>query len=118
MLNTVAINGRLAADPALRSTKDGTPVCSFSVAVNRDKGDQADFFDIVAWKGTAEFVFRNFSKGSSIIIKGRLQSRTYEKDGQKRKAIEIVAESVYFAGGKKTETAEMVPVDDDGELPF
>ena len=118
MLNTIAIHGRLVADPALRSTKEGTPVCGFSVAVNRDKGDQADFFDVVAWKGTAEFVSRNFTKGSSIIIKGRLQSRTYEKDGQNRKAIEIVADSVYFAGGKKTEEPAAVPVDDDGELPF
>lgn len=98
--------GRLVADPELRSTANGTQVTSFAIAVDRDyapAGEErkADFFDIVAWKKTAEFVTKYFHKGSVIAVQGSLQTRSYEdKEGNKRKAYEIVAANVSFCGGK------------------
>lgn len=99
--------GRLARDPDLRHTQSGTPVVSFTIAVDRDFKSQGgeretDWIDIVAWRSTAEFVNKYFTKGSSIIVEGRLQIRSYtDKEGNKRKAAEIVADSVYFGGSKK-----------------
>lgn len=106
MLNIAAINGRLVADPELRTTANGTNVTSFRVAVDRSfvrQGEerQADFIDCVAWRNTAEFVSKYFKKGSMIAVQGSIQTRNYEdKNGNKRTAVEIVADNVHFCGSK------------------
>lgn len=108
MLNVVAIQGRLVADPELRTTPQGTSVCQFRIACERSfarQGEQrqADFIDIVAWRSTAEFVCRYFSKGSMILVEGRIQTRQYQdKNGSNRTAFEVVAGGVCF-GGKSAE---------------
>jgi len=106
MLNVAIIMGRLTAEPELKSTNSGIAVCSFRVAVDRRfKGQneerQADFINVVAWRQTAEFVSRYFRKGSMIAVQGSIQVRSYEdKNGNKREAVEIVAENVSFTGNK------------------
>ncbi len=108
MLNVIAIMGRLVADPQLRQTQQGTSVASFRIACDRNRADQngqrqADFFDVVAWRGTAEFVCKYFQKGSMIAIDGQLQSRQYQdKNGNNRTAIEIIANNVNFTGSKSS----------------
>lgn len=112
MLNLIVIMGRLTRDPELRRTSSGTAVANFSVAVDRDFPSQdgsreTDFIDCVAWKHTADFVGKYFSKGKQIVVKGRLQIRSWtDKDGNKRRTAEIVADSVYFAGAKTESPAE------------
>ena len=106
MLNRVTLMGRLVADPELRSTASNLSVCSFRIAVDRDykKGDQkeTDFIDIVAWRSTAEFVSKYFSKGRMAVVSGRLQIRPWEdKDGNKRRSAEVVADNVYFGDSKR-----------------
>ena len=106
MLNKAILMGRLVADPELRATPQGTPVCSFTLAVNRrtkpDEPQVADFLDIVAWGKTAEFVKRYFFKGQQVAVAGRIQSRMWEdKQGNKRKSVEVVAEEVHFAEAKR-----------------
>lgn len=111
MLNVVAIMGRLARDPELRQTTTGKNVASFRIACDRGRRDangqnQADWFDVVAWDRTAEFVCKYFQKGSLIVVDGRLQSRFYQdKTGNNRTAIEIVANNVNFAGPKSSNAA-------------
>lgn len=106
MLNVVAIMGRLVADPELRTTQQGTNVCTFRIACERSytpKGQQrqADFVDIVAWGKTAEFICKFFQKGSMIAIDGSLQTRNYQdKNGNNRTAVEVVADNISFAGAK------------------
>ena len=106
MLNVVAIMGRLVADPQLRQTTTGKNVASFRIACDRGRRDangqnQADFFDVVAWERSAEFVCRYFQKGSLIAVDGRLQSRQYQdKNGNNRQAVEIVAQNINFTGPK------------------
>ena len=106
MLNVVAIMGRLVADPELRTTQQGTNVCTFRIACERSytpKGQQrqADFVDIVAWGKTAEFICKFFKKGSMIAIDGSIQTRHYQgKDGSNRTAVEVVANNISFAGAK------------------
>lgn len=105
MLNHITIMGRICNDIELRRTGSGVPVASFTVAVDRDFKNggekETDFIDVVAWRGTGEFVERNFSKGKSIIVAGRLQIRKWEdKNGNKRNSAEIVAEKVYVADSK------------------
>ena len=135
MLNTAILMGRLTAAPELRSTQSGTPVCSFTLAVNRrGKDDGADFIDIVAWSKTAEFVSKYFQKGQLVAVNGRIQTRTWEDNNKnKRKAVEVVAEEVHFAESKKSSQGneqvgdpmaamggsgfDMLP-DDDSDLPF
>ena len=113
MLNVVVLQGRLAADPQLRQTTTGKNVASFRIGCDRGRKDangqsQADWFDIVAWDRTAEFVCRYFQKGSMILVDGRLQSRQYQdKNGNNRTAIEIVANNVNFAGPKSSNTNGM-----------
>lgn len=104
MLNTITIMGRLTSTPELKTTPGGNAVTSFTLAVERDFKDKetgkrvADFIDCVAWRGTAELVTRYFTKGRMAVVAGRLQLRDYtDKDGNKRRAAEVVAESVYFA---------------------
>lgn len=104
--NRCVIAGKLAADPELKTTTNGTSVCSFSVAVNgaKDKttGQQkANFFHVTAWKERAEFVTRYFRKGSSILVEGKLDTRSWnDKDGNKRYVTEIVADAVYFVDSR------------------
>ncbi|MBQ7541835.1 MAG: single-stranded DNA-binding protein [Clostridia bacterium] len=106
MLNCAVIMGRLVADPELRTTASGISVTSFTVAVERSfvrQGEerQADFIDVVAWRQTAEFVSRYFRKGSMIAVQGAIQTRKYEdRNGNKRTAVEIVADNVSFCGSK------------------
>lgn len=106
MLNVVAIMGRLVADPELKTTPQGTSVCSFRIACDRNfarQGEQrqADFIDIVAWRAQAEFVCKHFQKGSLIAIEGSLQTRQYQdKNGSNRTAVEVVTSNVSFAGSK------------------
>lgn len=106
MLNVVAIMGRLVADPELRTTQQGTNVCTFRIACERSytpKGQQrqADFVDIVAWGKTAEFICKFFQRGSMIAIDGSIQTRHYQgKDGSNRTAVEVVANNISFAGAK------------------
>lgn len=106
-LNIAALMGRLTRDPEMRKTPQGVSVASFTVAVDRSfvkQGEerQADFIDIVCWRNTAEFVCKYFQKGSMIALNGSIQTRTYQdKNGNNRKAFEIVADNVHFAGEKK-----------------
>lgn len=106
MLNVVAIMGRLVADPELRTTQQGTNVCTFRIACERSfakQGEQrqADFIDIVAWRQQAEFVSKYFQKGSMIAVEGSLQTRNYQdKNGNNRTAVEVVANNISFAGAK------------------
>ena len=142
MLNRIILMGRLTRDPELRHTQAGTSVASFSLAVDRDFKDKStgekgtDFIDIVAWRSSAEFVSRFFTKGRMAVVEGRLQIRDWtDKDGGKRRSAEIVADNVYFGDSKRdteagaadtpppaepgsggAEFAELT--DDDGELPF
>ena len=108
MLNHSIVMGRLTKDPELRRTDSGIAVTSFSIAcdrdfTNKDSGErETDFIDCVAWRSTAEFVSKYFSKGNMIVVSGRLQMRNYtDKDGNKRRVTEIVADNVYFGEGKK-----------------
>ena len=109
MLNVAIIMGRLTRDPELRRTSSGKPVASFTVAVDRDyapdgQEKETDFIDCVAWNGTAEFVQKYFTKGSMIVVNGRLQLRNWtDKDGNKRKSAEILAGNVYFGESKKSQ---------------
>ena len=108
MLNHIVLMGRLTRDPELRYTQSQIPVASFSLAVerdfgNRDGGDrQTDFIDIVAWRSTAEFVSKYFTKGSMAAVSGRLQIRDWtDRDGNKRRSAEVVADNVYFGESKR-----------------
>ena len=139
MLNKVILMGRLTADPELRHTQSNIPVTSFTLAVERRYGQekQTDFLDIVAWRNTAEFVSKWFRKGMLVAVSGRIQTRTWEdKQGNKRKSVEVVADEAFFAESKKdsaprTGNDAPVPFDlppvggdfaelgpDDSELPF
>lgn len=107
MLNVAVLMGRLVADPELRHTPNDVAVTSFSIAVDRSyvksgSERQADFIDIVAWRGTADFVCKYFRKGQLIAVQGAIQTRSYtDSQGVKRKAFEIVADNVHFAESKK-----------------
>jgi single-strand DNA-binding protein len=150
MLNRIILMGRLTRDPELRHTQSGTAVASFSLAVDRDfksrdNGERStDFIDIVAWRNTAEFASKYLSKGRMTVVEGRLQLRDWtDKDGNKRRSAEVVADNIYFAdsrrdgdsGGSYSRPAAPAPAadygmppasgdqfaelaDDDGELPF
>lgn len=135
MLNHIVIMGRLTRDPELRRTGNGTAVAGFTVAVDRDfpnksTGErEADFIDCVAWRSTGEFVSRFFRKGSMAVISGRLQIRGWtDKDGNKRKTAEILADNVYFGESRRDGTSQaamqstaedyQMLMDDDAQLPF
>ena len=151
MLNHIVLMGRLTRDPELRRTGSGVSVASFSLAVDRDFGKneagekETDFIDIVAWRSTADFVSRYFTKGRMAVVSGRLQIRSWtDKDGNKRRTAEVVADNVYFGDSKRdgdaapaaygesiapAYTAPAAPAaapasdfamleDDDSELPF
>jgi single-strand DNA-binding protein len=152
-MNHIVIMGRMTRDPELRHTQTGTPVASFTLAVDRPFSSkdgnerQTDFIDVVAWRGTAEFVSKYFAKGQLTAVSGRLQIRDWtDKDNNKRRSAEIVADNVYFtgdrrnAGGDRRDDSEQQgggyradsgsgystpasgsgfsELDDDGDLPF
>ena len=106
MLNKIFIMGRLTRDPELRRTQSGTPVTSFSLAVDRDFTSQSgeketDFIDVVAWRSTAEFVAKYFTKGRMAVVEGRLQIRDWQdRDGNKRRSAEVIADNVYFGDSR------------------
>ena len=150
MLNRIVLMGRLTRDPELRRTQSGTAVTSFSIACDRDFKSQSgeketDFIDIVAWRGTAEFVSKYFTKGRMAVVEGRLQIRDWtDNNGGKRRSAEVVADNIYFGDSKRdgapgdygAPPAYGAPVgrgtpvpmesrsyfaeigDEDGELPF
>ena len=138
MLNKVVLMGRLTADPELKHTPSNVAVCTFSLAVNRRfNRNETDFIDVVTWRQQAEFVSKYFAKGQQMDLVGALQTRTWEdKNGNKRKSVEVVADEVYFADSKRTSgnnssRDEALPFDfsggnafseiedeDDGNLPF
>ena len=115
MLNVVALNGRLTADPELRHTSSDIPVTSFTLAIDRSyvkpgAERQADFIDIVCWRGTAEFSSKYFRKGQLVAVEGSIQTRNYtDKDGNKRKAFEIIASNVHFAESKRDVNGGLPP---------
>ena len=146
-MNRIILMGRLTRDPELRRTQSGTPVASFSLAVDRpytSGGErQTDFIDVVAWRQRGEFVSKYFTKGQMCLVEGSLQIRDWtDKDGNKRKSAEVVADNVYFTESKKSRESSgnyasaapkndfsgyASPVggsdfeeldDDDGDLPF
>lgn len=143
MLNKIIIMGRLTRDPELRHTQTGVAVASFSLAVDRDfkskeSGEKTtDFIDVVVWRNTAEFVAKYFTKGRMAVVEGRLQIRDWnDKDGNKRRSAEVVADNVYFGDSRREgeavgfSSASGMSVssegnsafaelsDDDGDLPF
>lgn len=110
-LNHITIMGRLTKDVELRRTNTGTPVASFTLAVDRDFADkqsgekETDYIKVVAWRNTAEFVSKYFAKGRMAVVSGRLQIRSWtDKDNNKRKTAEVVADNVYFGDSKKDES--------------
>ena len=133
MLNKIIIMGRLTADPELRRTGNGIAVTSFTLAVDRDFSSkdggekETDFIDCVAWRNTGEFVAKHFTKGRMAIAAGRLQIRSYnDRDGNKRRAAEVIVDNVYFGESKNSSPDQSpAPVQDfsaieipDYELPF
>ena len=115
MLNHITIMGRLTKDPELRRTGSGVAVTSFKIACDRDLANKetgnkdTDFIDCVAWRGTGEFVEKFFKKGSMAVVSGRLQIRDWtDKDGNKRKTAEVVADNVYFGDSKKEQTEQRI----------
>ena len=132
MLNRAILMGRLTKDPTLRQTPNNVSVVTFTLAVDRnyqaDKNNkQADFINIVAWRHTAEFVSKYFTKGQLVAVEGSIQTRSYQdKDGNNRTAFEVVADQVYFAEKKNSEAScptgdlsDFEELDaDDGDLPF
>ena len=150
MLNKIILMGRLTRDPELRRTGSGTAVTSFSLAVDRDFKSQSgeketDFIDVVAWRSTAEFVSKYFTKGRMAVVEGRLQIRDWtDRDGGKRRSAEVIADNVYFGDSKREGGSDYSPApaygtpapsrgyaapaggqsdfaeigEEDGELPF
>ena len=114
-MNKVMVIGNLTRDPELRTTRSGTSVCSFTIAVNRNYTDangerQADFIGIQTWRGLAESCAQYLSKGRKIAVSGSLQSRTYDdKDGNKRTVLEVVADEVEFLSERKQDAAQPAP---------
>ena len=113
MLNKIFIMGRLTRDPELRRTQNGTAVTSFTLAVDRDFKNadgtkDTDFIDVVAWRNTAEFVSKYFSKGRMAVVEGRLQLRDWtDKDGNKRRNAEVLADNIYFGDAKRDNAGDM-----------
>lgn len=140
MLNKIILMGRLGRDPEVRYTQSGTPVASFSLAVDRDFVDQAtgrrptDWIEVAAWNAKAKFVQQYFRKGQLAVVEGRFQIRDWtDKEGAKRRTAEVVADQIYFAGAKTAPPSEgnaderslpeppaqeFAEQDDEGELPF
>lgn len=141
MLNRITLMGRLTRDPELRHTGSGIAVASFTLAVDRDFKNQdgkkeCDFIDIVAWRGTGEFVSKYFDKGSMAVVSGRLQIRNWtDNEGNKRRSAEVIADNIYFGSSKRSgdsggsvgydtpsstepQFSMLDDEDDDSDLPF
>lgn len=133
MLNRIVLMGRLTKKPELRRTQSGVAVTSFSLAVERDYKSQSgeretDFIDVVAWRSTAEFAAKYLDKGRMAAVTGSLQGRSWkDKDGNKRRSMEVMADRIYFADSKREEPTgrgvdvsadDFQEVEDDGDLPF
>ena len=147
MLNHIDVMGRLVRDPELRYTQSNTPVTSFTIAVDRDFGKtesgdrQTDFIDCVAWRSTAEYINKYFTKGRMVVVSGRLQLREWvDKNENKRRSAEVVVDNIYFGDsrrdgeshpassasdkfdfgpGRSADTpSPFEELEDDGELPF
>lgn len=140
MFNLVVLTGRLTSDPELKTTPNGVSVTSFSIAVNRNyragEEQKTDFINIVAWRGTAEFITKYFQKGSLIGIEGSIQTRRYQdSNGNNRTALEVVANNVQFVESKRNDDAkdplddfknkmdelnnnDFTEIDDSDDLPF
>ncbi len=139
MLNKIFIMGRLTKDPELRRTNSGTAVTSFTLAVDRDFKNadgtkETDFVDCIAWRNTAEFTAKYFTKGRMAVVEGRLQMREWtDKNGNKRRSAEVNADNVYFGDSKSdngsgghqaakapvnVDAEDFTEVEDDGDLPF
>ena len=126
MINTVILMGRLTKDPELRRTGNQTPVCTFSIAVDNGYGEnkQTDFINCVAWRKTAEFVSKYFTKGKMIIVIGRISARSWEgQDGKRNYATEVVASEVSFGESKSENPSaakdDFTPLDEaDDDLPW
>lgn len=136
MLNSVCLMGRLVADPELRTTNSGVSVCSFRIAVDRNyqpKGAEqreADFINIVAWRGTADFICKHFHKGSMIVVQGSIHTDTFtDKDGNKRNSFDVQADNVMFGEAKASKEGNTAPaantatvntdeIDISGDVPF
>ena len=133
--NLIVLTGRLTTTPELKVTTNGVNVCGFTIAVDRGYGENkaTDFIPCVAWRGSAEFVSKHFTKGDLIGIEGSLQTRKFQdKDGNNRTAYEVVVNNVQFIGGKKEQGESatdplidvaqkldgFTSVDDDDDLPF
>ena len=122
MLNRICLMGRVVHDPELKSTTTGANVTTFAVAVERSRAGQdgkrpVDYIDVVAWRNTADFVCKYFSKGSWIVVEGSLQTRTYEdKEGKKRKVYEVLADNVHFGGSKNDASREVQGDADDSQF--
>lgn len=137
MLNHIVLQGRMVKDPEMNQTPSGVSVANFRLAVDRDFADkatgnrEADFIDVVAWRGVGEFASRYFHKGSMAVVSGRLQMRNWtDKDGNKRTSAEVVAENIYFGDSKRDRSQQSsqsaaVPspqdfpeLADEGDMPF
>lgn len=124
MVNRTILQGRLCADPEMRRTNNGTAVASFALAVDRDFKNadgtkETDFIDIVAWRGTAEFASRYFTKGRMAVVEGRLQMRDWQdKNGNNRRSAEVVADTMYFGDSRKDTEAQGMPPRTDGRSQF
>ena len=139
MLNKIFVMGRLTRDPELRRTNSGTAVTSFTLAVDRDFKNadgtkETDFIDVVAWRGTAEFTAKYFTKGRMAVVEGRLQMSDWtDKDGNKRRNAEVIADNVYFGNSRSdnasgdhqaakapvnVDAEDFDEVEDDDDLPF
>ena len=123
-LNHIDLMGRLVADPELRTVGEDVHVVSCRIGVDRDRKNketgerEAEFINVTAWRGTADFLAQYFAKGDMMVVSGRLQTRSYEdKDGNKRTAYDVVAENVYFGSNKK-DGAQSAAADDQDDLPF
>lgn len=130
-LNKIVLMGRMTKDPELRRTPSGTAVTSFSLAVDRDFKDhngnrETDFFEVVAWRNTAEFVAKYFGKGRMAVVEGRLQNHKWQdKDGNKRISYEIAADNIYFGDYRRDAETQYndlgydeIPEEDDEDCPF
>lgn len=132
MLNRAILMGRITKSPELKTTPNGVPVIQISIAVDRDytpKGQekQTDFIDVVAWRNTAEFIAKHFGKGQLIALTGSIQTRSYtDNQGNKRSVTEVIADQVYFCGGKnenkktepKFDESDFEEISTDSDLPF
>lgn len=132
MLNKITLMGRFTRDPETRFTKDNTSVCNFALAVDRDAKNQkgeydTDFIECVAWRHTADFIQKYFSKGQLAVVAGRLNTRDWiDKEGNKRKTTEVIVENIYFSGEKKRTSTipagetfgTFLDISDDDVIPF